>query len=836
MSFAARSQPLVSVAQQRAWRHGLKGLIRDAGFVEPATRDWQFLGLDRIVSAPLEGPFWELEPTPLILDANEWSLIEAGLRQRAHFVNAMLVDLYDRQEVLKQGLLPPDVILGDPYYRRPCLRLEPTRDTPATLLRFDLVKTAAGWRVAQTFVNTPVGLSYSVQNRRFMTQEAGELYSRLPDHHSIINFPLQLLDTLRQLSPRGTDAPSIVLLTAGPQDPFYTEHSFLARKMGLPLARGDDLLVLDNRVYFKTIAGLEPVDVIYRRLNDAHIDPVVFDTDRETAGIPGLIQCIRAGTVVVANAIGTGIAESRALDAWLPRLMRFYLGEKPLLPSAPTYTCGDNDQLDYILENLNSLHVRPAHDPRLGDPRLHQPPALFTDRGLATEVRENPFAYVAQAILTPTLLDPSARRSQPFTLSAYVLSSGREYAVLPGGLVRLGPVGAPIDRIGATADAVVLRGADATTCEFPPENIDPEEPAHLRHALGSRSAESLFWLGRYSERAEATARMLGIMDEVVLEEIPARERRRWLPLWQGVLEATGHASERITARERPDTALTGDLTWRMTLDARHMSSLYSSVVSAMFNARKLRDYVSPEAWIVLRRLLSRLEGFRRHGEKVKTTKAKAQTTAAIESVLADMNAFLSTAERTMLHDASWHFIGIGVHLERAGMTCSALRHVLSERALATREGTEDRARASNRDNPELSALLRMLGSQDAYRRLYQAHTQPRHVADFFLRQSSAPRSLYYSLTQVGRALDAVEAPPETSEPVKKALADMLRRLRELDPKKDFSSTPAAIKSLSEFISSFMNDLWAFHPLLSDHYFTHQARVAETTSQAAAAKA
>src|SRR5690606_16637652 len=141
-----------------------------------------------------------------------------------------------------------------------------------------------------------------------------------------INFPLHLLDALRSLAPRPDRAPSIILLTTGPRLPFFSEHSFLARKMGLPLAQGDDLLVLDNCVYFKTVAGLERVDVIYRRLNDAHIDPVVFSTDRTTAGIPGLMQCIRAGNVVIANSIGTGVAESRSLLAYVPQLMRCYLG------------------------------------------------------------------------------------------------------------------------------------------------------------------------------------------------------------------------------------------------------------------------------------------------------------------------------------------------------------------------------------------------------------------------------------------------------------------------------------------------------------------------------
>ena len=198
--------------------------------------------------------------------------------------------------------------------------------------------------------------------------------------------------------------------------------------MGLPLAKGDDLLVLDNRIYFKTIAGLERVDVIYRRLNDTHIDPVVFDTDRETAGVPGLLQCIRAGNVVVSNAIGAGVAESRALDVWLPRPgCVFTLGEKAAaaIGSRPTPAAA-NDQLDFILESRSTLRVRPAHDPRLDDPLVHEPaPVLVDERGLTAEVRENPRLRGPADGGVGAVSISTTRRSSPFHLSAYVLAQGR---------------------------------------------------------------------------------------------------------------------------------------------------------------------------------------------------------------------------------------------------------------------------------------------------------------------------------------------------------------------------------------------------------------------------
>jgi uncharacterized circularly permuted ATP-grasp superfamily protein/uncharacterized alpha-E superfamily protein len=822
MSAAARSKPAVfprlSPAQRQTLRARLRANIRDAGLTDLA-----------LESASQAGPFWELEPTPLVLPATEWTELEAGLRQRARFINALLFDVYGGQLVLREGLLPPEVVLSDSYYRRPCLGLEPDRVHPAMLLRFDLVKTSDGWHVAATHANTPVGLGYAVQNRRFLSQEAGELYRSLPDHQSIINFPLRLLDALKRLAPRIED-PSIVLLTAGPRDPFYAEHSFLARKIGLPLVQGDDLLVLDNRVYFKTIAGLEPVDVIYRRLNDAHIDPVVFSTDRETAGVPGLLHCIRCGHVTVANAIGSGLAESRTLDAYLPRLMRFYLGEKPILPAVPTLTCGDTDQLDLILDAPHEFRLRPAHDPRLGE-KIKPVPDLLGPRGLAREVREAPFAYVAQKRLAPLALQPGTKNSPPFRFIAYVLAQEKDYVVMPGGLVHLGADDPPPDRLGLTADAIVIQGsatpideaaAAPSRASSPTDVVPAPSTANGHAALGSRTAENLFWLGRYLERAEATARMISILDDVALEEIPARDRRHWLPVWQGLLEATGHAgTQRVSLRTRPHEVFSPELARRMALDAQHTSSIYTSVRLATENARRLRDHLSPEAWVLLPRLVATLDAAHRAQPGTRNIESETITAKTVARVLIDLNAFFGTAERTMVHDAAWYFLRLGSHLERAIMTCSALRHVL---------GAHQARLAPDREAPELSALLRMLGSQDAYRRLYQAHSQPRFVADLLLRQGAAPRSLYHNLANMLNRLRAIHENRNESDAAELALEEMLNALRalKLDP---FFSGPAddgpdaKPPPLGEFLAGLLTRLNTVHSLLSDHYFSHQARVA-----------
>ncbi|MDX2186063.1 MAG: circularly permuted type 2 ATP-grasp protein [Opitutaceae bacterium] len=816
------SSPRLSAAHLRELRGRLQLLIRDAGQTDFSPG----------ASHP-HAPFWHLEPTPLVMACDEWSRIEAACSQRARLVNAFLRDAYGEQKILRSRILPPEVILGDPYFRRPCCGLEPHRDNPATLLRFDLVRTPDTWMFTDTWTNTPIGMSYAVQNRRFLAQEAADLYGRLPHFQTIVGFPLQILDALHALGPRGSGDASIVVLTSGPQDPFYSEHSFLARKMGLPLAQGDDLLVVDNQLYFKTIAGLERVDVIYRRLNDAHIDPVVFATAREGAGVPGLLQCIRSGSVVVANAIGSGLAENRALNAFLPGLYRFYLGQRALLPTVPTLTCGDTDQLEIILERYADLKIRPIHDARPGKEKGEPLPYLAGPGGLAQEVARNPFAYVAQESLAMVPLDPSAVHSPGYTLSTYVLVRGQEIMVMPGGLVHLGAGMPPRERIGVTADAVVLLGEQPEQPSFDWEDPHAVPPARV---LGSRSAEALLWLSRYLERAEATARMILIFDDVALEEVPARERHRWLPVWRGLFEATGHAPDDDTAS--PATSLPVDQLWRMTLDPRHPSSLLSSIASAAENARKLRDYVSPESWAVLTRLHARLAVLRRpegdagtSGARASDVLRKKNALAATQAVTADVNTFLGTAERTMLHDAGWWFMSLGRHLERAIMTCSALRHVL---VFLAEENARSEGLAFQRESPELSALLRMLGSQDAYRRVFQSRTLPHLVGRLFLQEPSAPRSLYHNLRQIQASLREISADTPDSDPsAANEIESLLGFLDSLTLDAHFFSgtDSSGSESLDTLLQGLLDRLYALHPLISDHFFSHQARLPAAAGQA-----
>lgn len=776
---------------------------------------------------------WTLDPEPLLLDSTTWELIEGAVRQRARLVNALLVDLYGAQEVLRQRLVPADLVFGDPFFRRPCVGLEPGRASPATVLRFDLMQTAtAGWVFVDAFANTPIGAGFAVQNRRFLAQERGEYFAALPEFRTVTDFPVRLLEHLERLSPRQTDNPNAVVLTAGPADPNFFEHSFLARKMGLPLAQGGDLLVLEDRVYFRTVGGLVPVDVVYRRVNDAHVDPVALPTDRLT-GVPGLIASIRARRVAVANAIGAGVADNRALEAYLPRLMRFFLGERPILPGVTTYDCGDPDQLAVALDAGNSFALVPAQAAQVELPSaLPGAPGRLRRRVLA-RLRADPHRYVARQLPEPAVSKTKEGRRE-IRLSCYALCEGRHVTVMPGGLVRLLPAARPLDppgwQVGATADLVVLAADPDVPGEEPAGPPDRVRP----WLLGSRVADHLYWAGRYAERAEGTARILSLIEDVALEEISQQERRAWFPIWRGVLEATGHAG---VARATESAWFTAGLAWHMALDGTNASSLLASVRAARDNALQCREIFSPETWGVISRVGEKLGQLAARGANRRAPARRALAAEAVGVALDGLAAFFGTVDRTMLHDTGWQFFQIGMHLERAIMTCSGLRHALAE--------AERAERGHRRARADFGALVRMLSSQDAYRRTYQARIEPLFVAELFLRNRAAPKSITACLLAVRDGLAAIsgsiDEPRGEATPLVATQA-LLARLDALDLRHFFAqqtdsprfdepagqpARPAAVApdDLAAWLAELSRELGELGVGLHDFYVSHQARFA-----------
>ena len=375
---------------------------------------------------------------PRVINAAEWARLQAGLVQRVTALNRFLHDVYHDQNILKAGVIPREQILNNAQYRPEMQGVKVPSDIYANIAGVDIVRAGEGeFYVLEDNLRVPSGVSYMLENRKMMMRLFPSLFARnrvAPVEH----YPDLLLDNLRSASPEGSDNPTVVVLTPGMYNSAYFEHAFLAQQMGVALVQGQDLYVENDTVYMRTTQGPKHVDVIYRRIDDDYLDPRAFRPD-STLGVPGLLDAVRAGRVGLANAIGTGVADDKSIYPFVPDMIEFYLGEKPILNNVPTYQCRKQDDLQYTLANLAQLVVKEVHG--AGGYGMLVGPASTTAQVEAFRARllANPEGYIAQPTLAlsacPTYVE-SGIAPRHIDLRPFVLS-GKSVTMVPGGLTRV---------------------------------------------------------------------------------------------------------------------------------------------------------------------------------------------------------------------------------------------------------------------------------------------------------------------------------------------------------------------------------------------------------------
>lgn len=386
-------------------------------------------GIDRIF------PF---DSVPRIIPANEWSHIETGLKQRLRALNLFLHDLYHDQKILKDGVVPADLILAARHFRRECIGMPVPHNVYVHICGTDLIRDRDGrYLVLEDNLRSPSGVSYVLENRLAMQHVFPEMFDGY-DVRSVTDYCPELRKVLHSVAPSGNSEPVAVLLTPGVFNSAYFEHTYLAKQMGIELVEGSDLVVDDDIVYMRTTRGLQRVDVIYRRIDDDFLDPLVFRPD-SALGVAGLVNAFRSGNVALANAIGTGVADDKAVYAFTPQIIKYYLGEDPILPIVETYLPEDAKTLDYVLTHLESLVVKRV-DEAGGYGMLMGPSASRNELDeFRRRIAAEPRSYIAQPVISlsehPTWING---RLEPrhVDLRPYILC-GEEISVLPGGLTRV---------------------------------------------------------------------------------------------------------------------------------------------------------------------------------------------------------------------------------------------------------------------------------------------------------------------------------------------------------------------------------------------------------------
>ena len=754
---------------------------------------------------------WVCDLLPQVFASDEWRHIELAMTQRLRAFEMLLEDVHGAREILRSGTLPVQPVLGSAFRQRAAEGLPRPGGAFLHLSGASLCRLPDG-RLAfkHHYFSNASGISYMVQNRRALSRVVPQSFGDLPIR-SLAEAPTDILEALRSLSPRAD--PTVVLLSPGSTSAVHSEHGFLARRMGIPLVQGGDLIVINEAVYLKTVSGLERVEVIYSRVSDPWLDPLVFQRD-SLLGVPGLVHCIRRGSVVVVNAIGSQLADDRALLAFAPTIIRYYLGERPLMPGLETYWLGDIDQRELVLGELHRFTVRPLYGEKIllgGDGQLPSESAVSVAR---KAIIENASAYVAQTqdcdalALTYHEGKPRARR-QDHIVFALRKADGK-YEVLPGALTRT-----TTDLSPYTANE--LGGASKDTWVEECESWIEEDRSPLRaradlrpsHLVGSRVAEAFYWIGRYLERAGSLANMIRVIESLELEELNPTERTLYKPVWNKILPPLENSAG---VTRRTISSATGR--HRLALDLAEPDSVVCAVLRASTNAESIQECLSLEAWAVLDALRRRF-GRARYAKRAREAELAVLTRRVCLEVAARVPEFFGTAEATMIADGGWALCEIGQLLERAIITANALRSILMP---GTVRG-EFRSETGHEEEIRLSAFLRLLASRDVYRRVYQMRIEREPLLMLLWQNPVAPRSVARCLEVCASRLKL--SSDLNSPATSRAVDNFEKLLGEVRACRWENLLAAGAEAAVRRSDELLEGLLGLHHIVSDSFLNHQ---------------
>ena len=776
----------------RRWQQGQR-MIRDNGIT------YNVYGDPLTTSRP-----WPLDPVPLVMEQSEWKLIEAAIAQRAMLFNRILEDLYGPQDLLRESRLPPELVFPNPAFLRPCWGIQPLGGTYLHMYSADLARSPDGqWWVLSDRTQSPSGAGYALENRLVTTRVLPDVF-RSAHVRRLAPFFQAYRDALQRLVPAQRENPRIVLLTPGPFNETYFEHAFLARYLGYTLVEGGDLTVRDCRVFLKTLGGLLPVDVIVRRQDDLFCDPLEFRGD-SMLGVPGLVQAARLGNVAIANALGSGLAESPAYAAFLPSLCKHLLDEELKLPTVATWWCGQEAPLAYVLDHLDSLVLKAAFpgdriDPIFGA-RLSGPER----EKVLDKVRADPGRYVAQeqvALSTVPVWEDSRVGPRHLVLRVYAVPNGSGYAVMPGGLTRisnsLDNMVVSMQSGGGSKDTWVLGDSPAPPFTLLRPAAHPLEVSRATFDLPSRVADNLYWLGRYTDRMESVVRLT----RAILARTQEGDSARTAGLSAGldILFALGHLPE----RERPTTPERELLT--MIYDPEAPNGLVSGIHRIRRVAWLLRDRISVDAWLILNQLDQQFS-LAAPAEAFQLNAAQDR----LNHVIITLSAFSGIVMESMTRGDGWRFLDIGRRLERAAQLTDMLRHSLHPESPSV---------------GVLEAILEIADSSITYRSRYLTSLQTDLVLDLLLADEANPRSIAFQLARLKEHVDhlpnshsSIRRPQEARQALALLTAVQLADVRELGRTED-AAAAAARQGLLERLAA---DLGVLSETISRAYFTHAAQ-------------
>jgi uncharacterized circularly permuted ATP-grasp superfamily protein/uncharacterized alpha-E superfamily protein len=703
---------------------------------------------------------WELDSLPLILSASEWEEISSAVTQRARLLNALLGDLYGAQTLLRDGALPPALVYGHNGFLWPCRGVKPPGDIWLHLYAADLARSPDGrWWVIADRTQSPSGAGYALENRLIVSRAFPEQFRDLRVQH-LASFFRALQESLAHWAPHGDEPPLIVLLTPGPYNETYFEHAYLARYLGFALVEGQDLTVRGERVYLKTLSGLRRVHAIMRRLDDDYCDPLELRGD-SALGIPGLLQAVRAGQVLVANALGCGLLESAALPGFLPGICEKLLGEELAMPSVGTWWCGERGALEFTVKNLDRLVIKGTYPSQHFDPVFGRELKGAKREEMIARLRAQPRAYVAQELVNfsqaPVWSATHERRMLPrgVGLRVYVAATPEGYVVMPGGLTRVSAaVNARVismQRGGSSKDTWVLaeQASAVDTFSLLKRSVGRNGLVRSGSNLSSRVVENLYWFGRYTERCDDTARLLRVglsrLVEAGSEPVPALVSAFDLCRALKLLPESTPAVQATAARPVIETRLLNAI-----YDENWGASLAADIRRMLWAGAQVRERFSLDNWHALNRLQHQLQ--RTREASAESLPEVGDALAFLDQVLLASSSLSGFAMDNMTRDDGWRFLIIGRRIERLFFLTNAISHFLRLE--------------STRAAGSVEWLLELTDSIITYRSRYMMQPELMPALDLIVFDEGNPHAVGFQMQNLIRYLGrlAVDTRPARAEP------------------------------------------------------------------------
>jgi len=739
---------------------------------------------------------WRLDEVPHLLPGEEFDRLARGMSRRGQLLEACLKDIYGPQRLLRERVIPPDVVLGNPHFFRTLHGVIPLGPTRLVLFASDVVKSADGaYLVHSDRTAAPTGSGYALENRLVMGQILSEPFRKYRTR-KINRFFDVMRQTLREFAP-ASGVPRIVLLTPGVEDESSFEHAYLARYQGYELVEGRDLTVRGEEVFLKTLEGLKKVDVILRRVADDWCDPLELRED-SILGVSGLVGAARAQTVGIANALGSGIIESPAFRAYLPAMSMALLGEPLMLDSIPTRHLGDPEQCEEVLDSFADWIFRPAFGDRRGEAQVAGALDLAAQEELKKAVLAEPQAYVAEKWPDASTVPTSSRLDQEGALSLRLFACrvGAEYFVLPGGLGRVDdtPDGMFIAPRESTSKDVWVVGDAHSEVPSPPRM--PDEQLTIRRGgvgLPSRLFDDIYWLSRYAERCYGTARLV----RTGLEPITSEDRDLPPELMDALVRTlismqivtpTGEGAPQferallaaIYDRDRENTI-------RYSLDRMHDLTT------------RARSRLSRDAWRILRRLTGI---FDRIGEQEMTVD---QAVDQLDELLLALSAFHGIISSNMVRGHAWIFLELGRRLEHSVFVLTLLNQLFQKPG----------------SRILMETLLTICDSLLTYRSRYLSALQAAPAVDLVLTDDSNPQSVLF---QLRRLLECVRSlPREEKFPLSRAEQRLIILQARLETADVYRACRDKATDLRDLAEEGINLLWQVSDDLTQTYFMHASR-------------